>query len=354
MVLPNNHKVIILISVLLLFAFTGCVNKEGVHMINKNVDKLVTLENSDVRVGILTNAGGRIVLLQKDNGENILKSDPSLWDYMFTTPVRDRIINSKIQFNGHIVWVGPQSEWWAHQNINSELKKNNSRWPPDPYLIYGDYAVIEKSKEKIKLLGPDSEYSGLRLEKTISIDDDGLVKFFVEAENIRNENVAWDLWLNTRIDGLCKAYVPFMNESDIKMEYRTENGFEKMPYQIKDDFFFFTAISPSNGVKKIHGKSLIYPSMNKIFAFTKNEMFAISFSKYDKNLVHPEQGMVEIYNSIDDAGDALLELEYHAPYKTLKPGEKMNSNEIWQVVKYYGGENETEHISFIKEYLSKF
>jgi hypothetical protein len=316
-----------------------------------NMDRLEILKTKNVTVGVLPGAGGRIVLLQKGSRPNILKSDPALWDYTFEQPVAERIPMNKIPFNGHIVWVGPQSEWWIHQDVNTDLKSKRSRWPPDPYLTYSDFTVTGRTDSSMSLAGPGSDYTGIRLEKEIALDDDGGMTFVVRGTNVRKESISWDLWLNTRIDGFNKVYVPLRSRSDLRMEYRLEDKMEEMPHEVQDGHFSFATHYPSKGFTRIHGKALICPATDRMFAFTKHEMLVIRFEKYERDLVHPEQGMVEIYNSVDQAGDALMELEYHTPYRTLRSGESMLGKEIWEVLAYEGADDRQEHLAFIEKYV---
>ena len=315
-----------------------------------NPDSLVVLNNEYLTLKILPFAGGRIVSLERNGGENILKTDESLWNYRFKKPLAQLILNRKIPFNGHIVWVGPQSEWWTHQDINEKLKESAATWPPDPYLIYGNFKVVKQRKNFVELRGPKSKYTGVQLTKKIKLGDDGEVYFNVEAENISPEEIAWDLWLNTRMDGFVRVYVPINNKTNLRVKYRDDESYDKMPYEIKGGYFYFKTKMPVNGKNKIDGKAFIYPDYDKIFAFKDDVMFVIQFRRYAKERVHPDQGLIEIYNSADSNGESLMELEYHTPYEKIKPGSKISGYEIWEVVDYKDGNAIEDQIRFINLY----
>ncbi len=123
------------------------------------------LNNKNIEVGILTEAGGRIVILRKPGFKNILKSDSSLWIDPEKHINKISAFSDFIAFNGHITWVGPQSEWWTHQNLNIERNKLKADWPPDPYLIYGSNEIISRSDTSIIMVGLKSPVSGLRIFK---------------------------------------------------------------------------------------------------------------------------------------------------------------------------------------------
>ena len=64
-------------------------------------------------------------------------------------------------------------------------------------------------------------------------------------------------------------------------------------------------------------------------AFTKGQLFVIEFDLQPREAIHPDQGQVELYLDSDpDSG--LLELEVHAPYRTLPPGGRMAASERWR------------------------
>ena len=217
-------------------------------------------------------------------------------------------------------------------------------------MSYGQYKIIDQSTESIKLIGPESKYSGIQLTKSYSANSDNSVDLNTERLNIRETIVNWDLWFNTRMDGFSKVYVPVGNEDEVRMEYRNGAFQEPMPHRIDNGYFYFNPENPSEGMNEKVAKSFIYPSRNRIYAFTKNELFIIEFEMYNKELTHTEHSIIEIYNSVKKNGESLLELEYHSPYKELKPGDKLVSREKWHVVEYDGDMEISSHIAAIENY----
>ena len=64
--------------------------------------------------------------------------------------------------------------------------------------------------------------------------------------------------------------------------------------------------------------------------------------------IHPQQGQVELY--LDHGADiaaGLLEMEVHAPYRTLAPGEAMQARERWTVLPYDGADTPQAHLAFL-------
>lgn len=313
---------------------------------------LIILKNKNIEVGILPEVGGRVVLLRIPGYENILKSDSTLWINSKTQKPKISAFSDFKAFDGHIVWVGPQNEWWTHQDINKNRKKTASVWPPDPYVIYGKFNIIARTDSSIKMVGPDSPISGIKLFKEVSIKETGEVKFTVTMENITQKNVKWDLWMNTRLDGYANCYVPINKNDLIEFMHTEDNMKETTPYKIENDFFTLCPSLPKTQKKQQVQEVHINPSQGYISAFNKNQMLLIWFKKNPKNKIHPLHGQVELYSSISHSGfDRLLELEMHGVYSELKPGETKSLSETWKIFPYDGDINSKSQIKYLKEIL---
>ncbi len=311
---------------------------------------IITLRNDHSTLKILPDLGAAVVSFNKDGGKNILKTDTSVWNHKFNKPVDKLLMNELLPIYGHTVWLGPQSRWWSVQNEYPDLKNKNVHWPPDPYWIYGKYEILKRTKDEAILISPVSKFTGMRFVKKIRISDEGKALFEVEAENCRKENFKWDLWLNTRLDGYSRVFVPVTSEKNVRVKYRDNVHFDKMPFKVEEGFFRFETRKPSRGKEKIDGKAFIYPAYGKMFAFADSQMFVIHFKLFLVSGIHPEQGLVEIYNSVSKDGNALAELEYHTPYQTIRPGGKIKSSEEWEIINYRNGDSVEEQIEFINYY----
>jgi hypothetical protein len=95
-------------------------------------NSLLYIENGGTRVGILSEVGGRIVYLSSDDSPNILKATEKFWNEDSSERPIPSFDTDWKEYNGHIVWLGPQSEWWTRQDGNMERKKSKAEWPADP------------------------------------------------------------------------------------------------------------------------------------------------------------------------------------------------------------------------------
>lgn len=128
-----RYKLLIFLLIGFLFFCTTTKNNGG--------EKLIVLKNSNIEVGIIPDLGGRVVMLRKPGMNNIFESDTVFWNDPAVRPEISAFGDFKA-FNGHIVWLGPQTEWWLKQDINTERRDMKAVWPPDPYLTYGNYQII--------------------------------------------------------------------------------------------------------------------------------------------------------------------------------------------------------------------
>ncbi len=341
----NNIYIFIrsVLLALIAFLFISCTELK--------IDGLILLSNNEIEIGILPEVGGRIVLLRKPGKENFLKSDSTLWKNANKLKPKISPYSDFIPYNGHITWVGPQDEWWIHQELNIERKKNKADWPPDPYIIYGKYDIIEKTDNHIKLAGTVSPICGLSMIKEYSISETGKVTIKVTAKNNRDEPVRWDLWMLTRLDGFSQAYVPIDKNGIIDLVINSSERVEITPYQINNNHFTFNPSLPSNDkmqqVQEVH----LYPSQNYIAGFSRKQMLLIRFDKLVKKNVHPSHGLVELYSSVNKSGDdTLLELEVHGAYKTLLAGETMSLTETWELYNYDGDSNKQRQFEFLQNH----
>lgn len=317
--------------------------------INSNIKmestKIIYIQNGGVKAGILPEIGGTLAFLSKNNSNNILKSDSSLWNNN-TKPVVSAFADF-MPYNGHTIWVGPQCDWWVQQNLNEDRKAEKAMWPPDPFISYGMYEVVEISDTSLKILSPKSPVSNIQIEKSFVINPDGTLYHTVAFTNISNKEIAWDIWFNTRIEGFDNAYVQATDDNIKVVPVLNENSTE-MPFEIKNGFFKYNSVLPPKEFKERSSKAYIYPQTPSIYAFVDSFLLQINFEKHNKSNIHNEQALVEIYNHTEhNEKNHLTELEYHAPYKKLKPGESMDSWQVWEIKDYSGQNTPDEQITFL-------
>lgn len=349
----NNENRIAFIKLIVLILMLVAVKEKIIAQSDSNTN-LVVLKNKNIEVGILSKAGGRVVYLIKDNAPNYLKSDEKYWKDIDQHIPKISEYADFIPFNGHITWVGPQKEWWIHQDLNKQNKFMKAEWPPDPYLIYGENKILELSNNHIKLEGIESPVSGVKINKEIKIDSTGRVFLTSTIINTSAKNVSWDIWMLTRVDAFTNVYVPMENDGLIELVKKADSTTQTTNYKIIDNFLTLTPSIPQLPIKEEVQEFHIQPSLGYIFSFRNNQMLVIKFNMLDKSKIHPFHGQVELYSYVTTNNkENLLELEVHSEYVTLQPDESFSFTEEWGLIDYKGKNSPSEHIEFIRSYLSK-
>ncbi|MBK8807369.1 MAG: DUF4380 domain-containing protein [Bacteroidales bacterium] len=313
-------------------------------------NSVIKLVRNDIELVISPKIGGRLVGLYYKDTENILKSDSSQWENS-DTPELSAFSDFKA-FNGHINWVGPQSDWWKLQDLNKERKDTAAAWPPDPFLIYSEYTITHQSPTSIVLEGMVSPISKIKFIKEYAINEDASIFVQTTMVNCSDIDVSWDIWFNTRLDGNFKGYVPVADNNSIKVIPVLSSNSQEMPYIYKDGIFSYSPQAPQAPFTERSSKAFIYPQAPIISGFVNNKMLLIHFEKHEPTAIHPEQALVEIYNHTEtNTQNALLELEYHSPLYHLKPGDTCKAWQIWKVFDYKGANTFKEQTQFLSEIL---
>lgn len=320
------------------------------EMEQNSENEVLYLKNDHLSVGILPGIGGRIVHASLKGHANLLKSDPELWNTSKRPEISAK--SSFVPFNGHIVWLGPQSEWWTKQDLNPEKKKEKSVWPPDPYLIYGNYDAVMHMEDSLVMEGPDSPVSGVSLSKEVKLIDHNTIKFSVTAQNISGSEKAWDLWLNTRVDGYGRCYVPSAKD-DIRIKANVTDEKGDIPYVVEDGYFRYINQNLSGNKESYASKAFIHSQKPYIAYFDHNQLLIIEFEMHAREEIHPEQALVEIFNHIepDDSTQALMELEYHSPYQRIAPEQSISTWQLWHIFPYDGEDNIDQQTEFLNSKL---
>lgn len=313
----------------------------------------IPLANDTVALEVTPDIGGRILSASLVGKPNFLRigaavtSEPN----PDVTPT-----SNNMSYFGHETWVGPQSQWWVHQLLNDERRQAKAVWPPDPFLILAKNAVQEKSAQQIVLQSPNSPISGVAMQKTFSLVDGkpNQIRLDVSAQNIRDSNVAWDIWFNSRVPHSTYVYVPVASMNEVRVEHFTDATYGPLEHSFNDGIFALKNHSPTTHQGR-KGKVFIQPKQGWMAAFNEQQLLIIQFTLQPKSSIHPEQGQIELYqeflNSSLDEG--LLELEVHAPYKKLKPRESMSASETWTLLPYTGEQTLEAHTAFLHKLAAK-
>ncbi len=308
------------------------------------------LNNGVVKADITPEIGGRLVSFSLNDQPNFL-----LLADLNTKDTRPQVTpeSDNISYLGHEMWVGPQSQWWMQQKANAKRAVEKAVWPPDPYLILAKNTVLEHSAERVVLKSPESPVSGVQMVKAYALvpERKNSLRLQVRATNIRKENVAWDLWFNTRVPSNTLVYVPVADAADVLQKNLEDASNAPLVYTINDGVLSLDMTQPPAGKVSRKGKLMIQPSQGWMASFRDKQVFIVQFPLQPKSTIHPEQGQIELYNEYNPSNLAkgLMEMEVHAPYKQLAPKEFMIADETWTILEYKGPATRNAHVAFLRK-----
>jgi hypothetical protein len=308
-----------------------------------------TLDNGAVQATVTDAIGGRLLSFALAGKPNFLKLDTSAGD----PAAKVDAAMDHVAYLGHENWVGPQKEWWSHQDVNPARAAAHAHWPPDPYLSQARYTITRDNKSGLALTSPASPVNGLQLDKRYSLvpDKPNSLQLDVAATNRRATQVAWDLWFNTRAYGDTRVYVPVAQRDDVRQQV-IKPGADLTPltWTLADGVFSIDMPAAGSDRRHRNGKMLLQPSGGWLAGFHAGQALIIQFALQPRAAIHPDQGQVELYNDYlpDDMSTSLLEMEVHAPYRHLAPGERMAAAETWTLLPYDGPDTRAAHLAFLR------
>jgi len=310
------------------------------------------LEKGQLKVGVLTGMGGRIVYFGlKENG-NILKSDTALWSEPEIEKPAKGEVNYYKAYHGNMVWPSPMCEWWTKQNIYPEKRKNADRWPPDPFIIYSQWQITGQAHDFLKWQSPESPVSGISITESIQLKDDNTMVFRVEFKNVTDSAIHWGIWLNTPLEGKNRCFVKVASPRDIKIKGK-EKPEEIVPWKTENGFFTFLPEQVVAKTEKIFTKACITTTSNTIAAFSENQLLILKTFDTSASVIHPEQSAVEIFNQIGPwKNEDLLELEFHTGYDEIGPGQSKVAVQEWTIFHCNGLQNDEQRLVFLNSRIS--
>jgi len=307
------------------------------------------LDNGVVRLEVTPAFGGRVLAWHLAGEPNVLK--------IGVDAIREHPSPSwsaaagDIAYLGHDVWVGPQSQWWLHQDANPARRQAAANWPPDPYLSLATTRVVKHDAQQIALEGVESPVTGVRLHKQFRLAPDAPDTLLLDAQahNIRQTPVSWDLWFNTRVAANTRVFVPVASpQTDIDLAPSTDTGTVAPQHQWHAGMFTLTA-QQRDAPEIQRGKYRVQPSAGWMAGFAGHQVLLIRFAHQPRAKIHPEQGQIELYLDAPSRApaDGLMEMEVHAPYRQLAPGQVMQAAERWTLLRYDGPDEASAQRAFL-------
>ncbi len=309
------------------------------------------LDNGTVSATLTDAIGGRLLSFSLAGQPNFLRFDASAGNPADKVDAQ----SGNVGYLGHEIWVGPQKQWWTHQEVNRQRADEHANWPPDPYLSLAAYALAKKTSSELVVDSPASPVSGLQLSKRFALvpGKPNSLQLDVSAANRRDKNVAWDIWFNTRTHADTHVYVPVARAADVRIQAIDDKpGIAPLTYTLADRIFSLDMPPPAPGMAARNGKVFLQPAHGWMAGFHGGQALIIQFAHQPRSAIHPDQGQIELYNDYQpaDMSKGLLEMEVHAPYRTVAPGKSMQASELWTILPYSGPATRAAHLAFLRRH----
>jgi hypothetical protein len=307
------------------------------------------INREGVTLGVLPEVGGRIVHCSLAGRANLFKESRDLWSEAADQKPGMDFVDGYKAYQGCVVWAGPMSDWWRHQDRYPRKRAAGARWPPDPYLDYGAYAQ-EGLVGGVRLTSPDSPLSGIRLVKTVTIPGPHRVNLDVEATSLRAQASRFDLWLVARFPGDTRHYVPVRSAAAVEFRGTVRPRPDALRAELHDGYFSLASSPAGPDQPPAYGKAYVGPSKPYLAAFGRDQVLIVVFPETASREVHPEHAPVEVFvKRSPAAAEDLLELEYHSPCRLVSPGEAVRTGQHWWILPYQGEATAAAHTRFLRD-----
>jgi hypothetical protein len=286
----------------------------------------ITMERAGVAVTITPAFGGRVTGFGLAGRDSLVLFDAALAAEQPDPPVE--ISTAALPYQGQSLWVGPQDEWWTHQTVAPDMQGES--WPPDPYLTAAKTRVT-RTPYSVPLEGSASPYTGLKVRQTYELLESGCLKLTAFAENMRQRPVSWDLWTNIRVPGDTWVFAPVGGAAAIRPGPTNDPAFQPPELGYSDGLAFADPSMDGVTAPAREGKVFLDTDEGWMAGVRDGQAFRVSFALSPLAAIHPAQGQVEFYfnQPSDQSGAGVIEMETHAPYRTLQPGETMQAVQFW-------------------------
>ncbi|QJD69479.1 DUF4380 domain-containing protein [Xanthomonas campestris pv. badrii] len=343
---PHRFELLWIALALTLLPWSMAQADPPVHEKTAAVER-ICLSNEVLELSLTPAFGGRVLSFNLRGQPNVLKVGAAVERQ--PTPAVSASAGD-VPYLGHDVWVGPQIQWWLHQQVNPQRKAAAAVWPPDPYLSLASTRVVTRGPGQASLQGVPSPVTGMQLSKHVEISRTraDTVQLRATARNIRKEAIAWDLWFNTRVAASTRVFVPVANRADVRVQPPSEAGTIAPMFSHHAGVLALRADVRDDSLIQ-RGKLLLQPSAGWMAGFAGKQVLVIGFAHQPLAAIHPEQGQVELYLDAPPRHpeQGLLEMEVHAPYRQLAPGAQMQAQEQWTLLRYTGPDEEQAQRQFL-------
>lgn len=277
--------------------------------------KCLFLEAGNISVGVAPEIGGRIISFNFNRFELLFVQDEhagETFDFSGTVDLRAKKLELGHRlWGGDKTWVAPQSAW--------------GEGVPPLELDAGRYEA-KRGNNFIFMRSPICRETGLRIERKVSLNDDGVLWLEESFINESNKPMRRGIWNVTQCVRPLDVYLP-VHKNELRA-YREEGNSVELFCEV---VFAENDWSVVKCREALHFKYGGIAKKGIIFAvrgLNRSKLVFAKFFETDPMANYAHGSSVEVYNS---PTYNYLEIEVHAPIMELGPGEKQTQRQKWHV-----------------------
>jgi Domain of unknown function (DUF4380) len=269
------------------------------------------MRNSACRLVIVPQIG-RVMEFAAADGPNLLWVNPTL-----TGQTVDHDDAKWHNFGGEKIWPTQQDLW--------EKYAHRKGWPP-PYCFDCAPTVTEPIKNGVRLKYIISPDFGATLTREIVMDDkQPLVRIHQWFEKTQGEPVPMSLWSNMQVKTPLFAMLPDSGASRChKLKPTIDSCFAEGN----------SVLSIRNDEASVQKVGVVPDAQMKdgwVAGVFDHSMIVVS-RRLEPGADYPDNGCPGEIFTADKNGHMYVELELLSPLRTLKIGDELVSDEVWQIV----------------------
>jgi hypothetical protein len=275
------------------------------------------LKAGDIAVGIAPDIGGRIISLRHRGEELLFVQDEhkgEVFDFSSAAdiPAEKKRLGFRY-WGGDKTWIAPQSSWL--DGI------------PPLELDAGPYEC-RVDANAVVMTSPVCRETGARITRKVELTEFGEIILDQELTNAGREPLHRGIWNVTQCLRPFDVFVQ-ADAADVRA-YPDEGDSTGLKKDIVSDESGWAGIACR---RALHFKYGCLTRSGRLLAVRENASEALVFLRtFDSDISaeYAHGSCVEIYNS---AHFDYLEIEVHAPYKPLGPGESVSHRQRWTVAR---------------------
>ncbi|MBR6534309.1 MAG: hypothetical protein IKT65_01915 [Clostridia bacterium] len=274
----------------------------------KNYGKTAFITHGNIKLGITTELGPRVIYMSYNGGENLFFEDINRETMRNDPPMSDVFGKDAVWYlyGGHRIWMSPEAYPETYLNDNFPLK-------------------YEQNGNSVTFSQQTLPNSKIMTELKLVFENDGAVSVYNTVKNVSSETVNGSVWA---LSVMAQGGVGFVKLSDENTGLLPNRRIVLWPYtKLSDKRLTLTDKFIAVRQDKTAGCDFKIACESKegtVYYLNKNVLFKKTFA-YDENAQYPDWGV----NCEFFTGNNFFELESLSALQDIPAGSSITHKEIW-------------------------